>query len=265
LLLNRQYDVLNLLAEGGTGRVHKAIDTYSGFMVAIKFLHSSMTKHEALMRQFQIEANQYLHLNHFHIVKLKDFNIHPSPYIVMEYIDGQNLDNIINHVTGPMEESRVINVMLQILDGMDYTHNANVLHLDIKPANIMIDKHNFVKIIDFGICRSAEEEEDSVLGGTPFYLSPEQILKKKVNHQTDIYAIGLTMFKMLCGRLPFPQNIELNELNDFITKEEIPPLKTFYPFVSEKMEAIVQKAISKNPENRYANCMDFKKDIAGLI
>ena len=91
------------------------------------------------------------------------------------------------------------------------------------------------------------------------------LLKKKVNHQTDIYAIGLTMFKMLCGRLPFPQNIELNELNDFITKEEIPPLKTFYPFVSEKMEAIVQKAISKNPENRYANCMDFKKDIARLI
>lgn len=260
-----QYDVIELLAEGGTGKVYKAVDVSNGQLVAIKILHEANSRNQALVEQFIFEANQYLYLNHFHIVKLKNFTIKPIPYLVMEFVQGETIEYRINNVTGPMPEHIVTNIMLQLLDAIAYAHSFNVLHLDIKPSNIMIDKNNMIKVLDFGIARNTLFDNITAADGTPFYMSPEQIKKQTVTERTDVYAIGLTMFKMLCGKLPFDHQIEQDKLFDKILKGDIPPLKSIYPAVSEKAEKIVKKAISTDPGFRFASCNQFKEEIYNLV
>lgn len=259
------YDIIELLAEGGTGKVYKAVDVSNGQLVAIKILHEANRKNKALVDQFIFEANQYLYLTHFHIPKLIHFSNQPIPYLVMEFVQGETIEYRINNVTGPMPEHMVVNIMLQLLDAIAYAHSFNVFHLDIKPSNIMIDKNNMIKVLDFGIARSKQFDNITCADGTPFYMSPEQIKKQPVTERTDVYAIGLTMFKMLCGRLPFDHQIEQDKLFEIILKGDIPSLKSIYPPVSGEAEKIVRKAISTDPDFRYASCNQFKEEIYNLV
>lgn len=261
----KQYDLIEVIGEGGTGTVYKAIDMNRGKMVALKILHSNFIDKPQILDQLQFEANQYLYLNHSNIVKLQDFDVSDRPFLVMEYVDGHTFEEKINNVTGPIVEISVVNAMLQILDALYYVHTNGLLHLDIKPANIMVDKNNIIKILDFGISRSVNNNRVNGIQGTPFYMSPEQIMNGKVDERTDIYGAGITMYKMLCGKLPFPNYIEQQELSNRILRGEFIPMKENYPLVSDAAQRIVNIAMSINPENRFSSALEFKNRLTELL
>lgn len=261
----KQYDLIELIGEGGTGTVYKAIDMNRGRMVAVKILHSSFIDKPLILDQLQFEANQYLYLNHTNIVKLQDFDLSYQPFLVMEYVDGHTFEEKINNVTGPIVEVSVVNAMLQLLDALDYVHGNGLLHLDIKPANIMVDKNNTIKILDFGISRSVNHQQTNVVQGTPFYMSPEQVMNKKVDQRTDIYGAGITMYKMLCGRLPFPNNVDQQELSSRIVNGDFIPMKQNYPLVSEAAQRVVNTAMSVEPSKRFSSALEFKNSLTALL
>jgi len=258
------YDIQELISEGGTGKVYKAIDTNRGRLIAIKVLHAQFYERTEVIDQFLYEANLYLDLNHPNLVKLIDFSISPVPYIVMEYVDGQTLENIINNVTGPIMENRVLDIIRQLLAALSYMHSCQVLHLDIKPANIMIDTNRTVKLLDLGISRSINKQNPQKEVGTPFYMSPEQVSEELLTEKTDIYGVGMTMYKMLCGKLPFPHNIQQPDLFTKISIGDIPDLSKFYPAVSMKYETLVKKAIHVDPDKRFSSCNDFMEELIKL-
>ena len=162
-------------------------------------------------------------------------------------------------------EISVVNAMLQILDALHYVHSNGLLHLDIKPANIMVDKNNIIKILDFGISRSVNHNRVKGVQGTPFYMSPEQTMNKYIDERTDIYGAGITMYKMLCGKLPFPNNIEQQELSNMIINGNFIPMKDNYPLVSEASQKIVNIAMSINPSNRFSSALEFKNRLTDLL
>jgi serine/threonine protein kinase len=261
----KQYDLLEMIGEGGTGSVYKAIDMNRGKVVALKILHSDLIDKPQILDQLQFEANQYLYLNHINIVKLEDFDLSNQPFLVMEYVDGNTYEEKINNITGPIVENSVVNAMLQLLDALSYVHGKGLLHLDIKPANIMVDKNNTIKILDFGISRSVNNQNINGTQGTPFYMSPEQVMNKHVDERTDIYGAGITMYKMLCGKLPFQNSIEQQELSSRIVNGDFIPIKQNYPLVSDAAQQIVNIAMSTDPSRRFSSALEFKNTLITLL
>lgn len=217
--LGSQYNFIKRVGMGGTGVVNLAIDTHSGFPVAIKSLHASvMSTNPEMSNKLRIEANIYLMLAHPNIVKLKNFIINETTHLVMEYIDGRPLDEYIQQVTGPIPSEVSIAMFKEIVTGIGYAHNKRiaipgydgVLHLDIKPSNVLINNTGEIKIIDYGISQGTAQEREDKIMGTPMYMSPEQFdLSKDLDNRTDIYSLGVLLHQMLTGTTPYKKTIQL--------------------------------------------------------
>ena len=181
-------ELVHVLNSGGTATVYFGVDLLTGMPVAVKELKANMFKSEFVRNKFIEEANQYLYLDHPNIVKLYDFIItDENHYLVMEYVDGKNLYEYMTVVTGPLPLQNVALFMNEVLSALEYVHNYDLVHLDVKPSNIMLSSHNRVKLVDFGISQDKTSSEINRAIGSPSYMSPEQIQGKEIDRQSDIY------------------------------------------------------------------------------
>lgn len=258
-------EIITEIGAGGTASVFMGIDLNTGFPVAVKMLWSNLFKSAEMKERFILEANQYLYLKHPNIVSLRDFIIREDAhYLVMEYIDGYNLDEYINKVSGPIPESKAIEMMLQVLDAVGFAHERDILHLDIKPANIMIDKLGAIKLLDFGIAAERKKVTDGQIVGSPLYMSPEQTMGEKIDKQSDIYSLGITFFQMLTGSPPINGNMTKQELFGRIRKGALPRAKEIYPFVSDELQIVLDKATNVDIFKRYQTTNDFADELRAL-
>ena len=259
-------EIIEQVGSGGAGSVWKGVDLHTGKLVAVKVQLKNLFKDELIRKKFMEEANQYLYLEHPNIVKLRDFIAKDDAYyLVMEYIDGQTLDEYIKKVTGPIPEEVASAMLSEELSAIGYAHEHEILHLDIKPSNIMISADGEVKVLDFGISSKVDEAGKGSIMGSPMYMSPEQINGKGIDFRSDIYALGVTLHQMLCGQLPYPSNISKDQLFQFIKEKPLPRLKSLVPWATPKAQLLVDKATAKEPYNRFNSCIDFKEALIELL
>lgn len=261
--------LIQTLNSGGTATVYLGVDMFTGLPVAVKELKANMFKSDFVRNKFIEEANQYLYLEHPNIVELKDFIIKDeSHYLVMEYIDGKNLYDYMTTVTGPLPMQNVALLLNEVLSALNYVHENGLIHLDIKPSNIMLSSNNSVKLVDFGISQDKRETNSNKPIGSPAYMSPEQIEGKDIDFQSDIYSAGITMYELLTGKLPFQSCETREELFQVILENKMPHLKAnnqMDEIFEEEMNRIFRKATNKNKAERYQSCEAFQIDIIQFI
>ena len=247
--------------------VYEAIDLKSGYKVAIKRLHSKLYERDDIKEKFREEANHYLYLQHKNIAGVKDFVINKTGYhIVMEFIEGYTLSDYIHKYVGLVPEEKAIEILLQVLAAINYCHKRDILHLDIKPSNIMLADSHLVKIIDFGISANLSDNklDDYSITGSPMYMSPEQINKKKIDERTDIYAMGLVLYEMVTRKYPYPRKIKRDVLFEIICEQMPIKPRQIYPVITPQLQQIIFRAIAKDPDERYQSCNEFISDIKSI-
>ncbi|MDC1194294.1 serine/threonine protein kinase [Crocinitomicaceae bacterium] len=259
--IGENIEIIQKLKEGGTANVYRGLDTWTGFPVAVKELKSNFFKSEFVRQKFIQEANQYLYLNHPNIVKLKNFiDAGDTAYLVMEFVDGHNLNDYQNNITGPMPVGMAALLITEVLKALDHAHDNGVYHLDIKPANIMLSEKNEVKVLDFGIAQDVSEKNSDKMVGTPSYMSPEQIDGKGIDERTDVYAAGVTLYELITGAPPFSQCKDRTELFQAIKNTPVPIIQG-----ERFINTIIQKATSKKKKNRYASYKEFYADLMEVV
>ena len=258
------YKILKKIGSGGMGDVylaeHKVLET----TVAIKSLHNNLVKDETFRKRFKTEAKIHAKLYHPNVVKLIDFQEREDGlFIIMEYVKGQQLDDYIKNESGPIPEKELISLFSQILDAISHAHSKGLVHRDIKPANVIISDGK-IKVLDFGIAKELSSEsgltKTGVQVGTPMYMSPEQVNAEPLDNLTDIYSLGVTLFYMAVGQVPYQDSNAMKMGIQIVTKP-FPKAKKFYPAVSDKIELIIKKATEKTKLDRYQSCEEFKKDL----
>lgn len=254
------YHIDHLIAEGGTAKVYWGVDLRSGFPVAVKELKIKHFKNEIIRKKFrQVETQLYLYMQHPNIPKLVDFiDMHEQEqlYIIMEFIEGRSLEHYIYSEIGLIPEVNALPMFLDILDTVAYLHSNGILHLDIKSNNIMVLPDGKIKLIDLGIASRMSDASDSTGFGTPAYMPPEQSEKGQCGKYTDIFSLGIMLFEMLTGTLPFyGQNSK--EIRYKIKYEPTPQMKDFYPMINSELQLIVERALAKDPKMRYQSCEEF--------
>jgi len=256
------YKILEKLGEGGMGVVYLAEDTKLKRKVAIKFLPHHISSNNEDRQRFEIEAQAAAALNHpniAHIYAIEETE--DEMFIVMEYIDGRELKNKIEASPIPSEE--VIKTALQIAEGLEAAHKRGVVHRDIKSSNIMITEDGKVKIMDFGLAKIKGGTEITKIGatiGTTAYMSPEQAKGETVNHLTDIWSLGIVIYEMLAGKLPFDRDYEQAILYA-ILNEEPKPISSFRTDIPVVLERIVLKSMNKKPAERYQSIKSVLDDL----
>ncbi len=260
------YKIIKKIGSGGMGDVYLAEHEKLEKKVAIKSLHKNLATDTSFRERFFQEAKTHSKLDHPNIVKLLDYKERKDGlFLVMEYVDGKQLDEHIKKVTGPIPEKELTTLFTQILDAIGYAHEEGLVHRDIKPSNIMIDKRGRIKVLDFGIAKMQEEEKGltktGIQIGTATYMSPEQVNAKKVDKLSDIYSLGVTLYYMAVGKSPYDGETNTFSIQTKIVSESFPEASEAYPGVSNKIETIIKKATQKNKKDRYQNCEEFKKDL----
>lgn len=253
-LLNKRYKLLSPIGQGGMAVVHKAQDLSLGRLVAVKILRETLTGDPEFLARFQQEARAAANLAHPNIVTVHDFGRDGGHYyIVMEHIEGQDLKTLIKEAA-PFSVDYALDLAIQICAGVGYAHRAGLVHCDIKPQNILVTADGRVKITDFGIARALANlrpgETTDVVWGSPQYYSPEQAAGEHPTPASDVYSIGVVMFEMLAGRLPFVASTQ-QALALMHLREEPPRLSLFNEQVPETLERIVHKVLAKEPSARY--------------
>lgn len=260
------YRILSLANSGGMANVYRALDLRSSKIVAIKHPFPQCLANPNIINHFRERVNYYLYLNHPNIVKLVDFVAYKNDYfIVMEYIDGISLNDYIEKIAAPLTPSNCFNIIMNVLSAMDYMHSKEILHLDIKPGNIMLTRNNTIKMIDLGISsKICDVQHVESRSGSPLYMSPEQITKNPLGRYTDIYAIGIVLYCMLTKRHPF-QGKNNDEIFYNILNKPIPNVCRLNPSVNADIQRILEKATAKHPQDRYQNCSEFAMDFRNAI
>jgi serine/threonine protein kinase len=264
------YRIEKLIGEGGMGNVYLGIHTHIGRKVAIKALNPNLAKNPDLKERFKNEASTLSQLHHPGIVSLYDYvETELGIFLVMEYVEGKQLDEYIQTVTGPIPEDKVIPLFCQILDGVSYAHQRNVIHRDIKPSNIIITQDGKAKILDFGIAKIISDTSHKLTKtgtklGTVLFMSPEQVKGSELDKRTDIYSLGITLFQAITGKSPYDDQSSEYEVYKKIVEEPLPDAKLFYVGVSRQMNEIIKKATAKNPDERYADCEEFKNALLNI-
>ena len=264
------YRIEKLIGEGGMGNVYLGVHTHIGRKVAIKALNPNLAKNPDLKERFKNEASTLSQLHHPNIVSLYDYvETDLGIFLVMEYVEGKQLDDYIQTVTGPIPENKVIPMFCQILDGVSYAHQRNVIHRDIKPSNIIITTDGKVKILDFGIAKIISDTSHKLTKtgtklGTVLFMSPEQVKGIQLDKRTDIYSLGITLFQAITGKSPYDDQSSEYEVYKRIVEEPLPDAKQFYVGVSRQMDEIIKKATAKEPDDRYADCDEFKNALLSI-
>lgn len=264
------YTITEFVGKGGMGSVYVGVHKYiTQKKVAIKVINSDMVN-EFTRSKIKEEAEHLASLNHENIVKFQNLHIDDDGNIllIMEFADGYSLEKYINKVSGLIVEERICPIFEPILDGIGYAHKHKIIHKDIKPSNIIINSEGVPKILDFGIAsiiKEGNEKEDYIMG-TPSYMSPEQIRGAHIDERSDIYALGVLLHQLLTGHAPYDTTtLSETQIQQKVVEEPLPRMKTYYKYVSDKVQRVVDKATAKNPEDRYQSCAEFKSALHKAI
>jgi serine/threonine protein kinase len=267
--LSDRYELGDILGFGGMSEVHLARDVRLHRDVAVKVLRADLARDPSFYLRFRREAQNAAALNHPAIVAVYDTGeadtpTGPLPYIVMEYVEGVTLRDIV-HTDGPMEPQRAIEVIADACQALNFSHQHGIIHRDVKPANIMISKTGAVKVMDFGIARALADTgnpmtQTAAVIGTAQYLSPEQARGEKVDARSDVYSLGCVLYEMLTGEPPFVGDSPVAVAYQHVREDPVPPSQR-YAGISPELDAVVLKALAKNPENRYQTAADMRTDL----
>ncbi len=255
------YKIEKLIGEGGMGKVFLAQHTQLNRKVAIKVLHSHLTYSQEFRNRFKTEANLLANLQHQNIVTLHDY-LENNDFLalIMEFVQGTPLDDYIKQ-RNYLPENELIPLFSQVLDAFQFAHENGIIHRDIKPANILLTSDGKIKILDFGIAKIKDSLTNTQTGtqmGTVLYMSPEQIKGQKVDIRSDIYSLGVTLFELATGKMPYNPNSSIYDVSNAIVHQPLPKPSSINPKISPQLEKIIQKATEKNPDLRFQNCLEFK-------
>ena len=260
------YEIKSLIGEGGMGNVYLGEHTQIGRKVAIKVLHQRLASNESLRERFRNEASAMALLQHPNIVMLHDYlESEDGLFLIMEYVEGIDLDDYIRKVTGPIGEEETKVLMSQLLKAFSYAHEQGVIHRDIKPSNILIAKNRTIKVLDFGIAKLLDGDKTLTKTGTQMgtvlYMSPEQVRGQKIDQRTDIYSLGVTLFQMVTGQAPYKTDTTEYEVYHQIVHDPLPKASTIYPGVSVGLENTIERATFKDMDQRFSSCEEFLRSI----
>lgn len=261
--INDRYEIIQTIGEGGMANVYLARDVILDRFVAIKVLRGDLAGDEKFVRRFQREALAASSLSHPNIVEMYDVGEDNGMYyIVMEYIEGKTLKQLIKK-RGALTLSECRDIMLQLTDGVDHAHASYIIHRDLKPQNIMIQDNGEIKITDFGIAMALNNTQltqtNSVMGSV-HYLPPEQASGKGATVKSDIYSMGIMLFELLTGTLPFKGDNAV-EIAFKQIKDDISSVREINPSIPQSVENIILKATAKNPKNRYNSAKEMHDDL----
>ncbi|MCP4679382.1 MAG: protein kinase [Deltaproteobacteria bacterium] len=269
--VDKKYRLVKLLGTGGMGEVHEAVNVAINRRVAIKLLHPALNRDERSVGRLQNEARVAGGIDHENICDVFDLGVGEGgrPYLVMPLLKGYPLGHLLKDRN--IATARLLDIICQTLSALQAAHDHGVVHRDLKPDNIFItknsDRDDFVKLLDFGICKVVDSDFDSDLTrsgtvvGTPTYMSPEQARGgRHIDHRADIYAVGVIMYRALTGRLPF-EGESYNEVIIKITTEQFPSPQSLRPSISSELEKIVLRAMSRDPAERYAGAQQMQREI----
>jgi beta-lactam-binding protein with PASTA domain len=263
-LVDGRYRVLNRLGSGGMADVYCAEDSHLGRQVALKVLYQRFAQDAGFVERFKREAQAAAGLTHPNVVNVFDRGEHDGTYyIAMEYLPGSTLKEVIAE-RGALDQEAVIDIGVQILRAASFAHRRGVVHRDLKPHNVMLDDAGNAKVTDFGIARAGASEmtEAGSIMGTAQYLSPEQAQGQLATSQSDLYSVGIILYELLTGRLPFDGEsavaIAVQHLND-----PPPPISSLRPDVAPELEAAVMRALAKDPAARWADADEFIRALEG--
>jgi eukaryotic-like serine/threonine-protein kinase len=262
----QQYQILEKLGEGGMGVVYKAHDTKLDRMVALKFLRTDRSGDMKVTERFLREARVISRLDHPNIAVIHEISQtrEGQPFICMAYYDGKTLAEVLKDSPLPIEQIAVISK--QILNGLDRSHSAGVVHRDIKPDNIVLSNDGYLKLVDFGIAKQSDEPGMTTAGvnpGTLFYMSPEQIRGDKVDARSDLFSFGILLYEMITGQHPFEGEYE-QVIGYKLLNEDPIPAGTLRPDIPEHLNNIVMRCLEKNPELRYSGAAEISRELDSL-
>lgn len=265
--IDGRYQIVRTIGEGGMANVYLAYDTILEREVAVKILRGDLANDEKFVKRFQREAKAASSLNHPNIVEMYDVGEDDGNYfIVMEYVNGKTLKSLIKK-RGALSVSETVDIMLQLTSGIACAHDSYIIHRDIKPQNVMILEDGRVKITDFGIAvalNSAELTQTNSVMGSVHYLPPEQANGNGATVKSDIYSLGILMYELLTGKLPFKGDNAV-EIAIKQMKEKLPSIIAQNPNVPQSVENVVIRACAKNPENRYDSVREMNEDLRTVL
>ena len=261
-VLAGKYKIEEVVGRGGMGIVYRAEDTKLRRHVALKFMPPELVRDKEAKGRFILEAQTAAALSHPNICTIHEINEEEGrSFIAMEYVEGQSLRGKLEQ--GPLETEEALDIAIQVAEGLDEAHKKGIIHRDIKSANIMVTKKGQAKIMDFGLAKvkggTLLTREGTTLG-TVAYMSPEQAQGEEVDHRTDIWSLGVVLYEMLSGRIPFKGDHEASILYS-VVHEEPKPLKAFKPDLPAELQQIVSRALKKNPDARYSSAAEVLKDL----
>ncbi|MFC8036227.1 protein kinase [Streptomyces vinaceus] len=270
-LAGGRYQLRDLLGQGGMASVHLAYDTVLDRQVAIKTLHTELGREQAFRERFRREAQSVAKLTHTNIVSVFDTGEDtlpidgsaggdgmPTPYIVMEYVEGRPLGSVLDEDVrqhGAMPADKALKITADVLAALEISHEMGLVHRDIKPGNVMMTKRGVVKVMDFGIARAMQSgvtsmTQTGMVVGTPQYLSPEQALGRGVDARSDLYSVGIMLFQLVTGRLPFDADSPLAIAYAHV-QEEPPVASSINRSLPPAVDALITRALKKNPNERF--------------
>ena len=279
-VLNGQFQILQKIGSGGMGSVYKALQPAMNRMVAIKILHPKLASRKDLVSRFRREARAMSHLTHPNTVKVYLYGEleDGSLYIVMEYLEGKNLNQTVRS-EGPMTIERGLPILIQACNALDEAHRAGIIHRDLKPENIFVTSQggmkDFAKVLDFGLAKVTEREmrpgsiiltQEGMVFGTPEFMSPEQAQGKSLTPGSDIYSLAVILYEVLTGKLPFDAKNPMEFIQLHVTTKPKPinervPGKTFPPL----LWTVLSKALEKKSDDRYQSAAEFAHALQAVL
>ncbi|WP_081687775.1 Stk1 family PASTA domain-containing Ser/Thr kinase [Glycomyces tenuis] len=264
-LLGGRYEIGEVVGYGGMAEVHRGRDLRLGRDVAVKLLRADLSRDESFLVRFRREAQNSASLNHPNIVAVFDTGEeHGIPYMVMEFVNGRTLKEVLM-AEGRFDPVTACEVVADMCSALDFSHKHHIIHRDVKPGNVMLSDTNQVKVMDFGIARAlasgqATMTQTSAVIGTAQYLSPEQARGETVDARSDVYAVGCVLYELLVGHPPFTGDNPVSVAYQHVREEARPPSE-LNPSVPATVDAVVMKALAKNPDHRYRSAGEMREDL----